>query len=107
LKQIIEINLTAFFVNLFLLGFEVVSVSSAGSSPASASFGTSSSLVPAALGSDVGCDTESEEGVEGSRLEGKRWFPAVKLPCQRELALTVTNREEDDEEDCCELEGTR
>ena len=77
----------------------MVSVSWAGSSSASASSagGTSSSL---------GCDTESEDGVEDSIVEGKRRFPAVKLPRRRALALTVTNKEEDDEEDSCELEGT-
>jgi len=105
-KRITEINLTAFFVNLFLLGFEAVLVSGGGSSPVSPLCRTSRSLVPVTCGSEGGCDTESKDGVEGSRVEVMRRFSAVKLPRQRELALTVTNKEEEDEEDGCEPEGT-
>ena len=106
-NRITEIDLTAFFVNLFLLGFDAVSVSGGGSSPASPSCRTSRSLVPVTCGPEGGCDSESEEGAEGSRVGvTMRRFSAVKLPRRRELALTVTNREEEDEEDCVELEGT-
>ena len=95
LKRIAQINLTAFFVNLFLLGFKAVPVSGGGPCPASTSCRTSRSLV----------DTESEDSVEGSTVEVMRRFSAVKLPRRRELALTVTNKDEEDEADCCEPKG--
>ena len=104
-KRIAEINLTAFFVNLFLLGFSTVSVSGSGRCPASSSCRSPRSLFSVSCGSEGDCNTESEDGVEDSRVDVMTRFSAVKLPRRRELALTVTNKEED-EADCCESAGT-
>ena len=104
-KRIAEINLTAFFVNLFLLGFSTVSVSGSGRCPASSSCRSPRSLFSVSCGSEGDCNTESEDGVEDSRVDVMTRFSAVKLPRRRELALTVTNKEED-EADRCESAGT-
>lgn len=91
---------------LFLLGFEAASLSGGGicSGPTCEPLGTSWSSVSATCGSEGGCVTELEEGVaEASRVEGMRRLLAVKLP---HLELTVTNKEEEDEEDGCKPEGT-
>ena len=111
-KREIEINnLQRFlYTSLFLLGFEGTSVSGGGicsSSTCKPLLGTSWSLVSATCGSEGGCGTELAEGVEGSRVEGMRRFSAIRLPCQWELVLMVTNKDEEDEEDGSEPEGSR
>jgi hypothetical protein len=45
------------------------------------------------------------DGAEGSRVEGMRRFSAVRLPRRRELALTVTNKDDEDEDVGGEPEG--
>ena len=108
LREELNLFLTAFIVYLFLLGLAVASVSGGGISPAS----TCVPLCPswssgaAGCGSELGCAIELEGGSDDWQVEAIKWLSPVKAPRRWELALTMTNKDELDEEEGWESAGT-